>query len=479
MTRSKLILLWGLLLCTAGLTVISYGCGGGASPDASTPPAPQATQQIQHVVVIVQENRSVDHLFHDPVLMSRGADIATSGINSLGQRVPLAAIPLVSNYDRIHAHIAFLQMWDNGKMDGADNINLICNHDAPDCPPSNQFCPSGDQSHCQGLAYVQASDVQPYYQLAETYTFADRMFQSNQGPSFPAHQFILSGTSATNSSGNLLDAENPSENVTAGCIAPPDEYVRLIDPTNPNPNTNETQTAYPCFEHQTLTDLLEAKGISWRYYAVDGGSIWTAPNAIEHMCGPNQPPPNGTACNGSDWTNNVVLSYIQVLTDIANGQLAGVSWVTPSGQASDHADVTDGSGPSWVASVVNAIGSSPYWDSTAIFITWDDWGGWYDHVTPTIKNSYQYGFRVPLIVASPYAKAQYISHVPHSFGSILHFIETNFGLGSLGFDDADSDDLSDCFDFKQTPLTFTAIKARLKAKDFLEDKRPPLDPDDD
>ena len=481
MTWSKLLLLWVLLACAAGVMVMLYGCGGGAAKETNPPPPPP-TQQIQHVVVIFQENRSVDHLFGgDQTLMKRGADIATSGINSLGQTVPLVPIPLVTNYDRNHAHIAFLEMWDNGKMDAVDTIHLSCEPNAQDCPPSNQFCPqTGDQTHCQGLAYVQASDVQPYYQLAETYTFADRMFQSNQGPSFPAHQYIISGTSATDSTGNLLDAENPGvTNESAGCIAPPDQYVRLIDPSNPNPNTNETQTAYPCFEHKTLTDLLEAKGITWRYYAAKAGSIWTGPNAIQHMCGPNQPPPNGTQCIGSDWTNNVVLTYTQVLTDIANGQLAAVSWVTPSGQASDHAGITDGSGPSWVASVVNAIGSSPYWANTAIFISWDDWGGWYDHVAPTIKNSYEYGFRVPLIVVSPYAKAQYISPVPHSFGSILHFIETNFGLPSLGNDDAAADDLSDCFNFNQTPLTFTSIKARLKAKDFLEDKRPPADPDDD
>ena len=134
-----------------------------------------------------------------------------------------------------------------------------------------------------------------------------------------------------------------------------------------------------------------------------------------------------------------------------------MSWVIPDGKSSDHSYASDGSGPSWVASVVNAIGNSQYWANTAIFITWDDWGGWYDHVAPSVINSYEYGFRVPLIVVSPYAKANYISHTTHHFGSILKFIEETFSLSSLNYADANADDFSDCFDFSQTPLTFQTI----------------------
>jgi phospholipase C len=175
----------------------------------------------------------------------------------------------------------------------------------------------------------------------------------------------------------------------------------------------------------------------------------------------------------------VILKYTQVLTDITNNQLAQVSWVTPNGLQSDHAQSTDGTGPSWVASVVNSIGNSPYWSNTAIFITWDDWGGWYDHVPPRIINSYEYGFRVPLIVVSPYAKAKYISHNTHDFGSMLKFTEETFGLQSLGYADVAADDFADCFDFTQTPLKFQTINAPLKAAYFLNDKSPPTDPDDD
>jgi phospholipase C len=234
-----------------------------------------------------------------------------------------------------------------------------------------------------------------------------------------------------------------------------------------DPKGNETRTQYPCFEHPTLTDLLDARGIDWRYYTPSAGSIWTGPNAIRHLR------------LGPDWKRNVILQQTQILTDIANGKLAAVSWVIPTGQASDHAGATDGSGPSWVASVVNAIGTGQYWSNTAILVTWDDWGGWYDHVAPPIINSYEYGFRVPLIVVSPYAKPAYVSHVTHDFGSILKFIESNFGLPSLGYADAPADNLSDCFDFDQTPLPFQHIAAPLDANHFLNDKRTPTDPDDD
>jgi phospholipase C len=320
--------------------------------------------------------------------------------------------------------------------------------------------------------------------MAEQYTFADRMFQSNQGPSFPAHQFIISGTSAPAVGSNLFAAENPigvtNANSYTGCAAPAAETVNLIDPTGVE------SPAYPCFEHPTLTDLLDTANVSWRYYAPSAGSIWTGPNAIQHMCGPNATPPNATACTGSDWTStppkvviNQTQSNAQILTDIANNQLAQVSWVIPDGQDSDHALNNNGCGPSWVTSIVNAIGNSPYWSNTAILITWDDWGGWYDHVAPQILNSYEYGFRVPMLVISPYAKPAYISHVTHDFGSILKFVESTFNLPSLGYADAPADNLGDIFNFSQTPIVFQAIPPPADNASCSSDPSPATDPDDD
>jgi phospholipase C len=431
---------------------------------------------IQHIVIIFQENRTPDNLFQDPVLISHGADIASSGVNSLGQTIPLDPIDLGTtgsspqNYDLSHAHAAFVAMYHGGKMDGA---NLIPCSPAANCPPNAHPNPQ--------FKYVLPADVQPYFALAEQYTFGDRMFQTNEGPSFPAHQFIIAGTSAPTATSPLFAAENPALS-PAGCVASTLNTVAMIDAAG----SERAQSAqYPCFEHPTVTDLLGAQKLSWRYYAPSAGSIWTGPDAIRHICGPQTI--NGTlTCTGVEWTANVVIPQTQVLSDIASGQLAQVSWVIPDGKSSDHALSNDGSGPSWVASIVNAIGNSAYWGNTAIIITWDDWGGWYDHVPPTVVNDgvswgsgYVYGFRVPLIVVSPYAKTAYVSHVTHDFGSILKFIETTFHLTSLGYADALADDLSDCFTLTQAPSPFHAIAARLNAAFFINDRRPAVDPDDD
>lgn len=412
------------------------------------------------MVVIFQENRTPDNLFHDPVLISRGADIASRGVNSLGQVIQLSQVDLANQYDASHAHRDFVKMYDGGKMDGANLIPVFCGKGVTNCPPPNpQFM------------YVNPADVQPYFQLAEQYTFGDRMFQTNQGPSFPAHQFIISGTSAPTTNSNLFAAENLNGPAPAGCIALSGTTVNLIDPSG-----EESSAQYPCFEHPTLTDLLEANAISWRYYAPSAGSIWTAPDAIQHIC-QAQLQGGVLACTGSAWSN-VVIPGKQVLSDIANNQLPQVTWIIPDGSASDHPG-TSKDGPSWVGSIVNAIGNSHYWNNTVIFITWDDWGGWYDHVAPKVINSYEYGFRVPLIVVSPYAKAGYISHNAHDFGSVLKFVEELYRLPSLGYADAQADDFSDCFDFQQKPRPFQTIPTALNAQDFLNDQRPPTDPDDD
>jgi len=424
----------------SGLTVVTASAGSisGSANLAVTP--------IQHVVIIFQENRTPDNLFHG----LPNADIANSGLNSLGQVIQLQQVPLDNTWDLNHTHTGFLAMYDNGKMDG-NNLNPpFCQTNCP--PPSNA-----------GYSYVNPSDVAPYFQMAEQYTFGDRMFQTNQGPSFPAHQFIISGTSAPTATSDLFAAENPYPgNVPVGCTAAPNVIVQMIDPSG-----NESQTQYPCFEHPTLTDELDNQGLGWRYYTPMGGTIWTGPNAINHIR------------NGPDWTNNVIIPNTVVLTDITSGNLPAVSWVIPNALTSDHPNSNDGSGPSWVSSIVNEIGNSPYWANTAILISWDDWGGWYDHVAPPILNSYEYGFRVPLIVVSPYAKPAYVSHVNYDFGSFLKFIEETFNLPSLGYADSFANDLSDCFDFSQTPLQFQTINAPLGPDYFLNDKRPPLPPDDD
>ena len=443
--------------------------------------------KFQHVVVIVQENRTPDNLFHDPVLITNGADIASSG-NSGGQTIPLKPRPLVTCYDLDHAHPAFKAMFDGGKMDGAGNIRVIF---TPPCqPPKNpQF------------SYVDNSTgiLNPYWYLAEQYGFANRMFQNNQGPSFPAHQFLLSGTSAPSvppdSYSDWFVAENPNKAAfggVAGCTALSGEVAREIDPNgieSPGYAPPGFNPGYPCYEHATLTDILDNAVVSWKYYSPTAGSIWTAPNAIQHMC-----QPNSGACTSYDWTHNVILDRKAILNDINNNNctaLAAVSWVIPDGAWSDHANMNKGLGPSWVGSIVNAIGQSNcgYWNNTAILITWDDWGGWYDHVSPPqpFRDQYELGFRVPLLVVSAYTPKGYISNVPHDFGSILHFIEVVFGpsgsqLGPIPpgtYADTTADYLRDFFPSGQGFRPFQKIPAPHGTAYFVNYKGASRDPDDD
>ena len=168
-----------------------------------------------NVVVIFQENRSPDNLFGSNPNFLPGVDIATSGMNSQGQTIPLTAVSLANNYDLSHAHSAFLAMYNHGNMNGANNVAVVCNKNAQNCPPANPQFKYVDNS---------TGNLDPYFQLAEQYTFGDRMFQTNQGPSFPAHQFIISWTSAPSADSDLFAAENPSgvskANDDTGCTAP-------------------------------------------------------------------------------------------------------------------------------------------------------------------------------------------------------------------------------------------------------------------
>jgi phospholipase C len=449
---------------------------------------------FKHVVVIVQENRTPDNLFQG--LCGRPgitASICSSTPTALQYNIQTSnwldntspsgvtqpsTVALTAKYDLSHSHPAFVAMCNADPATGACRNNGAA---GIECTTAN--CPANPQ-----FRYVDNSTgiLNPYLELAEQYGWGNYMFQTNQGPSFPAHQFLFGGTSAPSAADDAAGtfaAENPPGFNLAGCAAPAGTTVILITAEG-----GEDQRAYPCFEHQTIPDLLP-RSITWRYYAPSPGSIWTAPNAIAHICESTGP---GGECVGEEWTDNVDLNPANVLRDISDCELRSLSWVIPTGVNSDHAGVTDGGGPSWVASVVNAIGNSSscdggagYWKDTAILITWDDWGGWYDHEPPIIlsqpEGDYQYGFRVPLVVVSAYTPARYISNVRYDFGSILRFIESNFSLplGGLDFADARSTtDLKEFFDLA-TPRTYRTVNSPKNAEFFLNDTRAPTDPDDD
>jgi len=479
------------------------------------PPNPRVPypNPIKHVVLIIQENRTPDNLFHTvltyPGIIPGKYDLASSGlalVNGQDQVVQLTSTPLGIDYDLSHSHVAFESMWDNGAMDGA---NLVVDN----CGPHATDCKDHGEGQFLGYRYVQASDIDPYLQMVAQYGWANYMFQTNQGPSFDAHQILFSGTSAQTAdddASGVLVAGNPGQPTggkyvgmyDTGCLSPEGEVGVLISPQSA-PLTydfyNDPLGTF-CFTHASMADLLDAAQISWKYYAQGStdnpypndpsktgynpaGYIFTAPNSFYDICEPDytQNPP---VCTSSEYTTNIDLTPADVLTDVANCNLASEAWVTPTDLDADHAGtVNDTGGPSWVASVVNAIGNATtcdqgagYWSDTVIFVTWDDWGGWFDHVAPTILSGPQgddeIGFRVPFLVLSAYTPQGYVSNLRYEFGSVLRFMEGVYNIpeGSLGFSDARADtDLSGFFDFSMKPRPFKTIQAPLDAKHFLEE----------
>jgi phospholipase C len=460
--------------------------------------------QVQHVIIVVQENRTPDNLFgSDAFAQTRqlpGADLTQTGLCSITGPWTLQSIGLGSTCNPNHLRAAWKSTYDSGKMDGA------CTITASGC---------GTMTNPE-YTYVAGANVVPYFQIATQYGYANYMFATNQGPSFPAHQFLLSGTSAPTPPTDLTDtcdsggndwycyqwfaADLANSGTSYGCVSTAGTVIPDIDPSgNESPAYNN---GYPCYFHNTLATLLDNQKprISWKYYAQASStnlaaspatSLWTAPNAIQGICYPLTPTLGGDTCGGYDWSNYVESvfpnaagypnSYSPILTDLGADPnqpqctLPAVSWVVPDGNWSDHGSLDpDGAGPSWVSAILNAVGGYDdvtggqlptrcgYWANTVVLITWDDWGGWYDHILPWncppgpngkcsgypngTGGEYVYGFRVPLMVVSAYnyrpagstgyisgacvapgncpnEKAPYV----HDFGSILNFIEWTFG----------------------------------------------------
>jgi phospholipase C len=478
---------------------------------------------INHVIVIDQENRTIDNLFGSNSPANQyylpGLNVATSGqayTRVAGRKsvftVQSVSIPMASaagsvgsiaadDYDPGHSH----QLWGTAcdaplitdpandcLMDGFNHVTVTCDIGVTGCP--GPAYPT--------YAYVQYKDVAPYFQMASQYGYANYMFQTNQGPSMPAHQFIFGGTSQPGNGPqpDWFVAENANNIVNhQGCTAGAGEYVKLV-----NPATQDEKTImFPCFNHSTLADVFAAATpqITWTYYATGLRSMLTAPNAIQSLCTVS----SKGFCTGPYWTKGQANGYVDgynpadILTDISKCNLKQVNWVIPLGLQSDHAGSTDGSGPSWVASIINAIGNQPkcangelYWNNTVVLVTWDDWGGWYDHVVPPPvpakaplnAASYVYGFRVPLLVVSAYTPAGTVSNVMGlDFGSMLKFTEEIFNLGTIPPGDyADAyavDDLGEFFQFSNPPRSFQNISAPLGKEVFLDPKRPITEPDND
>jgi phospholipase C len=427
-------------VCASAIAACSHAGPGTIQRNAPVFEPIHDTGIIKHVVIIVQENRSFDNMFNG----FPGADTVQVGHSRSGP-VPLAPLGFQSGggLDVGHFHVSFTAAYDGGKMDNFNAEGTYTNAGgyAPTPGPPNY-----------AYAYIPQSDTKPYWNLAQQFTLADRMFTSNSGPSYPAHQYLIAAQSDN-------AAEVPTGAIWGCDAAPGTTVAQLLS------NGTEVTGVFPCFDYQTLGDELDAAGVSWRYYTPGPIYLFNAYGAIRHVR------------YDPDWNSDISTPETNIFNDISSGTLQQVSWVIPKLTNSDHALANSNTGPQWVASIVDAIGASPYWNDTAILILWDDWGGWYDHVPPPQLDVMGLGFRVPLIVVSPYARHAYVSHVRHEFGSVLHFTEATFGLNPLSASDTRADELSDCFDFSQAVTPLQPVKTFMHPADFLRQPQSLAPPD--
>jgi phospholipase C len=440
-----------LRLLTLGVGCVLTGCAFGSQSlpymQNGTPLrslAATGAGKIEHIVYIVQENRSFDNLFQG----YPGADTVSEGKNSKGEMIQLQPVSLRTVYNLDHSAKAMFTDCDGtGRLPGTkcrmDSFNKeidYSNHG----PKNPQY------------VYVPHDESRPYFDMAHEWVLADRMFQSQLDESFAAHQYVIAAQA--HSSVDLPRG-------VWGCAGGPKDTV----PTITRLRTRGT-SQQACFDYQTLGDELDQSALSWRFYTskytYPNSGIWSGYQAVEHIF------------NGPDWHEDVITPQKKFLIDVAAGKLAAFTWITPTCPDSDHLSCGGGYGPSWVASVVNAVGRSKFWDTTAIFVQWDDWGGVYDHVAPPYEAFDSLGFRVPLLVISPYAKKGYVSHVRYETASMLRFAEDLWGLNQLAAaDKRATSPAGDCFDFTQKPRAFIPIESPEGESFFLQQKNDYRAPD--
>ncbi len=449
-----------LSLCTVALGVAA--CSGASSPSlpgagkaAAFLRGPSGSSPIKHVVVIIQENRTFNNLF----ATFPGAIGTTVGKKLVGknpQSINLTEVNLAGQRNLNHNYHGYQTAYDGGNMDAFNQVRYPSNNKPENAAP---------------YEYVNPSQIAPYWAMAQQYALADEMFATQGSASFTAHQDLIRGGTEIDSSHSMID--NPPYGKAWGCDSAPGTTTTLI---TTGLQYQRNAGPYPCSDdfpgsgagYLTLRDLLDAQSVSWKYYTPkvgDTGAIWNAFDVIAPVR------------HGAEWGTKVTWPETNVFNDISNGTLASMSWVVPDGPNSDHPNKGSDTGPSWVASIVNAIGESQYWDTTAIIVVWDDWGGFYDPVKPPpLDNQGGPGFRVPMIVVSPYAREStpsqpgYISNTVYEFGSIVRFAEDTFGLGRLGTTDTSSNSIDDMFDFGQSPRQYQPIGSKYSRSYFMHRK---------
>jgi phospholipase C len=432
-------------LLRIGMVVIAAAGLSGAAAPAGTGQAASASTAIQHVVIIYQENHSFDNVLGKLCVVDARCSGATTGMLPNGSTISLTqATDLVPAVDHTHRgqQIAIAQ----GKMNGFGKLTGCTVTQSYAC--YSQFTP-------QQIPNLAA--------LARAFAISDHTFEMDTVPSWGAHLELVAqqldgftgdnpspGTSGSTGPGWGCDSRrdarwraSPLAAVTyvPSCVPDP-----ALDPaTYPNGGAYKPT---PVARVPTIMDRLDAAGLSWRLYATGGSGQLPYGWAI---C------PTFAECLDTNQHQHQVASG-QVVTDAQNGALPNLSIVLPSSPNSQHNQDSMAQGDNWIGQVVSAIEHGPQWSSTAIFITYDDCGCFYDHLAPPTGR----GIRVPMVIVSPYARAGYTDTTTASFSSMLAFTEHVFGLTPLASSDANAYDYANSFDFTQAPLqpaamTHTAI----------------------
>ncbi len=461
------------------LSLAACGGGGGSGPIVAPPTGSSGHHHgsgsgpIQHVVLMIQENRTFNNLFAGfPGVKSSkyGYELVKNGTGYAKKKIKLTAFNLTDHGNVTHLYKAFLVGYNDGEMDG---FNLI------------KYVVSGKPEGKAPYQYVKKAQIAPYWDIASTWGIADHMFQPQGSDSFTAHQELIRGGTFISPTESLIDP--PSTSAAWGCDSNPGATTSTIDTNlvvhyNQGPFPCSNQFPYGTSSYQTLRDLLDAKSVSWKYYTPvwknnTTSALWNAFDVIAPVR------------HGPEWTDGHIASpETTIFNDISNNALPAVSWVIPSSANSDHPGyATKDTGPSWIASVVNAIGQSSYWNSTVVIVVWDDWGGFYDPVAPPLPRDNQGGpgFRVPMLVVSPYvptgsgSQGGMVSHTVYSFGSIIRFIEDNWNLGRLGTTDSTCTSMADMLNLNQSPRNFQQVSSKYSKSFFLHQKPSNLPVDDE
>lgn len=431
---------------------------------------------IRHVVILFQENHSFDNVFGrfctelaGGQVTRAGADMGCDGVvtgkNNKGKSVPLTAAPdFVA--DVSHTVQAQQVAVDGGKMDGFSKINGCKKKQGYGCYVT--FAPPAP-----GVT----GSIPNLTALAEQFAMSDRTFEFRATPSWGGHLVLAAATTDGFSGDNPQNSKETSKRGPGwGCDSYRDApwwngSAYVPEPACvPDSQGNGPYRPSPVQYVPTIFDRLDAAGLSWKIYATGpAGNTDVIPYGWD-IC------PSFFECLGGPQHANLVPTG-DVVTDAEAGDLPSFSIVTPSLDISQHNGYSMAEGDNWIGSVVSAIESGSDWDSTAIFIVYDDFGGFYDHVNP-LQYDANWGIRLPVVIVSPYAKAGYTDSTPGTLVSFLAYTEHVFGLPSLGQADGFAYDFANSFDYSQQPLapvemTHTTIPRAERLR--IAREPPPLD----